>query len=158
MLHLTSMMMLLLFVFLFAAAVTYSKGDSEGLRKQLQDEADLIMMDQPPSVAGSFSWHSGRQAHRFTAHMDIDSAAYLGSFRRGRDRDGVEYGITPISASFNFANDSSLSGRQRLLAGHEPSLASSRESVGGMESYEEGEEIEVSHAERATSAGAGPDS
>uniref|UniRef100_A0A383VYR8 EamA domain-containing protein n=1 Tax=Tetradesmus obliquus TaxID=3088 RepID=A0A383VYR8_TETOB len=87
------------FLVLVLAAVTYSKGDNERQRRQLQDEAALIMMDRPPSVAGSFA--SGAHAaagRRFTAHMDIDAAAYLRSLARGSFRDQRErlYGITPV--------------------------------------------------------------
>ncbi|WIA40486.1 hypothetical protein OEZ86_013840 [Tetradesmus obliquus] len=79
------------FLILVLAAVTYSKGDNERQRRQLQDEAALIMMDRPPSVAGSFA--SGAHAaagRRFTAHMDIDAAAYLRSLARGSFRDQRE--------------------------------------------------------------------
>eukprot|EP00878_Enallax_costatus_P025478 GHUV01027258.1.p1 GENE.GHUV01027258.1~~GHUV01027258.1.p1 ORF type:complete len:592 (+),score=138.06 GHUV01027258.1:341-2116(+) len=79
------------FIVLVLAALTYSRGDNERLRKQMEDEAALIMLDQPPSVAGSVT--SNRI---FTAHMDIDTAAYLRSFARRRDHEDMIYGITPV--------------------------------------------------------------
>ncbi|KAF6261164.1 hypothetical protein COO60DRAFT_1625484 [Scenedesmus sp. NREL 46B-D3] len=90
------------FLILVLAAVTYSKGDNERQRRQLQDEAALIMLDRPPSVAGSLASgaHAAASSRRFTAHMDIDAAAYLRSFARDSFRNQRErerlYGITPV--------------------------------------------------------------
>lgn len=98
---------------MLAAAVTYSKGDNEGLRRQLEDEAALIMLDQPPSVAGSQTASN----RLFTAHMDIDTAAYLRSFARRRDHE-VLYGITPVPS---------------VQSGHREGFRSSREGPEGLE-------------------------
>jgi hypothetical protein len=75
------------------AALTYSRGDSERWRRQLEAEAAVIMADQPPgsyTSAGSHGHqHAGR--HVLTAHtMDMPSS--LGWSGRG----GL-YGITPVS-------------------------------------------------------------
>lgn len=56
----------------------------------MEEEAALIMLDQPPSVAAS-----NAPNRFFTTHMDIDTAAYLRSFARQRDNE-VLYGITPV--------------------------------------------------------------
>lgn len=81
----------------------------------MENEAALIMLDQPPSVAGSVT--SNRI---FTAHMDIDTASYLRSFARRRNQDDMVYGITPVP-SF------------RSGSGHRDGCRSSQESREGLE-------------------------
>lgn len=85
------------------AAITYSRGDSERWRRQLEAEAALIFADMPPGGAGgggsgsraaSVASSSGYRPYPFTANMDIDSAAFLSSVQRPRMRD---YGVTPTS-------------------------------------------------------------
>jgi hypothetical protein len=85
-----------------AAALTYSRGDSERWRRQLQVEAALIFADMPPglgSTRASTTESFGRGSFRpFTANMDIDSALMLRSSQGlyGGGREPL-YGITPTS-------------------------------------------------------------
>lgn len=85
-----------------AAAITYSRGDNERLRRQLEAEAALIFADMPPgggwssrapSVTGSLAGSS----YRFTANMDIDSAAFLRSSQGPFGRS--VYGVTPTASN-----------------------------------------------------------
>jgi hypothetical protein len=85
-----------------AAALTYSRGDSERWRRQLEAEAALVFADMPPgpgSTRASLTESFGRGSYRpFTANMDIDSASMLrssqGCYGGGRE---PLYGITPTS-------------------------------------------------------------
>lgn len=67
------------FVVLLCSTFVFSRGDNERLRSQMEYEAAIIMLDQPPpwsppSVAGSM--YSGSRG-RFTATMDIDTASII---------------------------------------------------------------------------------
>lgn len=84
-----------------AAAITYSRGDNERWRRQLEAEAALIFADMPfggGSRAASVTGSMAGSYRPFTANMDIDSAAFLrssqGVFGRGRES---AYGVTPTS-------------------------------------------------------------
>jgi hypothetical protein len=117
-----------------AAAITYSRGDNERLRRQLEAEAALIFADMPPgggwsSRAPSVTGSLAGSAYRFTANMDIDSAAFLRSSQGPFGRS--VYGVTPTASNASplRRRDSECSLSQRstasagMLAGASPQQA-----------------------------------
>lgn len=134
---------------LCAAALTYSRGDNERWRRQLEAEAALIFADMPPgggSRAASISASMAGSYRPFTANMDIDSAAFLRSSQRpfGRTPRDAVYGVTPVSHTSPLrrygSNEASL-GRSRsssALLGGSPEEGCDEESLQQQEERQDG--------------------